>query len=92
MNLNLLKKVNSMELVAFTDYLVKNLVKQPDMVSVKKFDDEDEYIIIQILVSDEDMGTLIGRNGNTINAIRTLVQSSAYINNEKKVKINVDSF
>ena len=92
MNLNLLKKVNSMELVAFTDYLVKNLVKQPDMVSVKKFDDEGEYIIIQILVSDEDMGTLIGRNGNTINAIRTLVQSSAYINNEKKVKINVDSF
>ena len=81
-----------MELVAFTDYLVKNLVKQTDMVSVKKFDDEDEYIIIQILVSDEDMGTLIGRNGNTINAIRTLVQSSAYINNEKKVKINVDSF
>lgn len=81
-----------MELVAFTDYLVKNLVKQPDMVSVKKFDDEGEYIIIQILVSDEDMGTLIGRNGNTINAIRTLVQSSAYINNEKKVKINVDSF
>ena len=51
-----------MELVAFTDYLVKNLVKQPDMVSVKKFDDEDEYIIIQILVSDEDMGALIGRN------------------------------
>lgn len=80
-----------MDLVAFTDYLVRGLVKKPDMISVKKFDDE-EFLTIQILVSEEDMGTLIGKNGATINAIRTLVQSSAYINNEKKVKINVDSF
>ncbi len=80
-----------MDLVAFTDYLVRGLVKKPDMISVKKFDDE-EFLTIQILVSEEDMGALIGKNGATINAIRTLVQSSAYINNEKKVKINVDSF
>ena len=80
-----------MDLVAFTDYLVRGLVKNPDMISVKKFDDE-EFITIQVLVSEEDMGALIGKNGATINAVRTLVQSSAYINNEKKVKINVDSF
>ena len=80
-----------MDLVAFTDYLVRGLVKKPDMISVKKFDDE-EFLTIQILVSEEDMGALIGKNGATINAIRTLVQSSAYINNEKKVKINIDSF
>lgn len=81
-----------MDLVAFTDYLVKNLVKEPDMVSVKKFEDDEEFITIQILVSKDDMGVVIGKNGNTINAIRTLVQSSAYINNEKNVKISVDSF
>lgn len=81
-----------MDLVAFTDYLVKGLVKNTDMVSVKKFEDDEEFMTIQILVSDEDMGALIGKNGNTINAIRTLIQSSAYINHEKKVKINVDSF
>lgn len=81
-----------MDLVAFTDYLVKGLVKNTDMVSVKKFEDDEEFITIQILVSNEDMGALIGKGGNTINAIRTLIQSSAYINHEKKVKINVDSF
>lgn len=81
-----------MDLVAFADYLVKGLVKNTDMVSVKKFEDDEEFMTIQILVSDEDMGALIGKNGNTINAIRTLIQSSAYINHEKKVKINVDSF
>lgn len=81
-----------MDLVAFTDYLVKGLVKNTDMVSVKKFEDDEEFMTIQILVSDEDMGALIGKSGNTINAIRTLIQSSAYINHEKKVKINVDSF
>lgn len=81
-----------MDLVAFTDYLVKGLVKNPDMVSVKKFDDDEEFMTIQILVSKEDMGALIGKDGKSINAIRTLVQSSAYINNEKKIKINADSF
>ena len=58
-----------MDLVAFTDYLVRGLVKKPDMISVKKFDDE-EFLTIQILVSEEDMGALIGKNGATINAIR----------------------
>ena len=47
-----------MDLVAFTDYLVRGLVKKPDMISVKKFDDE-EFLTIQILVREEDMGALI---------------------------------
>lgn len=81
-----------MNLVEFTEYLVKKLVKQPDLVSVKKFDEEDDSMTIQILVSESDISAVIGKGGNTINAIRTLVQSSAYVNGEKRVKINIDSF
>ncbi|MDD3453662.1 MAG: KH domain-containing protein [Bacilli bacterium] len=81
-----------MNLVELTEFLVKNVAKKPDMVSVKQFDDEEEYIIIQVLVDNEDMGNVIGKGGTTANAIRTLVQASAYINNLKKVKINIDSF
>ena len=33
-----------MELVELTEYLVKSLVKEPDMVSVKQFDEEEEFI------------------------------------------------
>jgi len=81
-----------MNLVEFTEYLVKEIVKQPDLVSVKKFEDDNEFITIQVLVSSEDISRVIGKEGKTINSIRTLVQTSAYLNNEKKVKINIDSF
>jgi hypothetical protein len=80
-----------MKLVEFTEYLVKELVKQPDLVSVKQLEDEESFII-QILVSQDDISKVIGKEGININAIRTLVQASAYLNKEKKVKINVDAF
>ena len=80
-----------MNSVKFTEFLIKELVSKPDLVTVKEFDD-DEFTNIQVLVSEEDMSKVIGKEGTTINAIRTLIQSSAYVNQEKKVKINVDSF
>ena len=80
-----------MNMVEFTEYLVKQLVTKPDIISVKEFE-EDEFKIIQILVSEDDISKVIGKEGSTINAIRTLIQSAAYLNNDKKVKINIDSF
>lgn len=80
-----------MNALEFTEFLVKELVTKPDLVSVSEFD-EDEFKVIQVLVSNDDMPKVIGKDGSTINAIRTLVQSSSYVNNDKKVKINVDSF
>jgi len=38
------------------------------------------------------MGTVIGKGGKMIQAIRTLVQAAAYNMNIPKVRINVDSF
>ena len=81
-----------MDLAALTEYIVKNLVKDPDSVSVKQFEEEDDMIIIEVLVSDDDMGSVIGRGGTIANAIRTIVQASSYVNGNKKVKINIDSF
>ena len=80
-----------MNALEFTEFLVKELVTKADLVSVKEYD-EDEFKVMQVLVSADDISKVIGKNGNTINAVRTLVQASAYLNNDKKVKINVDSF
>lgn len=66
-----------MSIVEFTEFLVKGLVREPDMVSVKQFDDEEEVTVIQVLVDNSDMGAVIGRSGNIAKAIRTLVQASA---------------
>lgn len=81
-----------MHLVELTEYLIKSLVKDPEMVSVKNFDDDEETITIQVLVDNDDMGAVIGKGGVTANAIRTIIQASAYINKDKRVKINIDSF
>ncbi len=81
-----------MNLGSLTEFLVKSLVKNPDMVSVKQFDDEEDIITIEVLVSEDDMGAVIGKKGVIANAIRTIVQASSYINHERRVRINIDSF
>lgn len=82
-----------MSLVNLTEILIKELVNDPEEVSVKEFESENiEEIIIEVLVSEKELGKVIGRNGQTISAIKTLVQASASINYNKKVIINVDSY
>ena len=80
------------ELKVFTEELVKSLVSEPDLVKVQNFEDEEENPIIEIMVSEADMGKVIGKNGKIINSIRTIVQASSSLEDNKKVKINVDSY
>ena len=82
-----------MNLVEMTEYLVKNLVTNKDEVTVKEFPSDDEKsIVIEVLVNEEDIGKLIGRGGKTANAIRTLVQASSYLQDNKRVRINIECF
>ena len=45
-----------MKAIELTEFLVKNLVKDSDMVSVKQFSDDDDEQVIQVLVNEENMG------------------------------------
>ena len=80
------------ELIDFTLYLVKNLVKESEMVSVQEFGSDDEGIILEVIVHESDMGAVIGKSGKIAGSIRTLVQAYAYTHNLNKIKINIDSF
>lgn len=81
------------ELTELTEFIVKSLVINTEEVSVKEFEsDEENTILIQVLVSEDDMGRVIGKGGKIANAVRTLVQASSYIQENKKIKINIDSF
>lgn len=80
-----------MTLVELTEMIVKSLVSDPDSISVKEFPSDDE-IIIEVVVKEEDMGSVIGREGKIANSIRTVVQASSYLKNNKRVKINISSF
>lgn len=67
-----------MTLVELTEMIVKSLVSDPDSISVKEFPSDDE-IIIEVVVKEEDMGSVIGREGKIANSIRTIVQASSYL-------------
>lgn len=82
-----------MNLVELTEFIVKSLVKDKDAVSVKEFETEKEgEVLIQVLVDEEDMGRVLGRSGRIANSLRTLVQASSSLKENKLVKINIDHF
>ena len=80
-----------MSLVDFCELIVKRLVQEPDLVKVQLFEGEEEDTI-EILVSEDDMGRVIGKRGKIANSIKTLIQAKAYNDGSKKVKVNIDSF
>ncbi|MBO6195628.1 MAG: KH domain-containing protein [Bacilli bacterium] len=80
-----------MSLVELTEMIVKSLVKDADSVSVKEFETDENEVSIEIVVSDEEAGTLIGKSGKIINSIRTILQASSYLKDNKKVKVNITS-
>ena len=82
-----------MDLVELTEEIIKSLVANQDAVSVKEFPtDEENTILIQVMVDEADMGRVIGREGCTANAIRTLLQASSVLRDNRYVKMNIDKF
>ena len=80
-----------MSLVDFSELIVKKLVKEPDLVKVQEFSSDDETVI-EIVVSENDMGRVIGKRGKIATSIKTLIQAKAYNDGNNKVKVNIDSF
>lgn len=82
-----------MKLVELTEMIVKELVTDPESITVKEFPSEEENtIIIQVMVPEDQMGRVIGKEGKMAKALRTIVQASSYVNDNKRVNINIDSY
>ncbi|HSW86031.1 MAG TPA: KH domain-containing protein [Rhabdochlamydiaceae bacterium] len=58
----------------FIAYLIKNLVDQPDSVDVQIFDGQ-QGTIVEIRVSNGDVAKVVGRQGRTIKALRTIAMT-----------------
>ncbi|MCB9493163.1 MAG: KH domain-containing protein [Epsilonproteobacteria bacterium] len=58
------------------EFIVKKLVDRPEQVSVTEVSGE-QSIIIELHVSPEDLGKVIGKEGRTARSIRTLVHAAA---------------
>lgn len=61
---------------AFLEYVVKGLVAYPDEVTLTPLE-RSGMTIYELRVNPDDMGRIIGRQGVTINAIRSLLQAGS---------------
>ena len=67
---------------AFLEVLIKSLVMAPDGVKVDRKVDE-MGVLLTLRVAPEDMGSIIGRQGSTAKAIRTLLRIVGAKNNAR---------
>ena len=82
-----------MNFVLLTETIVKMIVKDVEAVSVKEYETTDENLVhLEVMVAQDDLGRVIGKDGKTIRSIRTIVQASSTLNDGRRVKIDVDSY
>ena len=67
-------------------YMAKNLVDNPDAVTVTEV--PGDTTVLELRVAPEDMGKVIGRQGRIAKAIRTVVKA-ATAKNEKPVFVEI---
>ena len=63
-------------------YMAKNLVDEPEAVSVTEVTEEDNKVL-ELHVAPGDMGKVMGRQGRIAKEIRTIVKTVAQRNGEK---------
>lgn len=74
--------------VKFLEFVIKALVEFPDDVKIIRTVDE-MGVLMSLDVNPADMGKIIGREGNTAKAIRTLLRVVGMKNNARvNLKIN----
>jgi len=69
-------------MIKLVEDMAKALVDKPDEVTVTQRNDKD-ITIIELHVSEEDMGKVIGKQGRIANAMRSIIKVAAIKNNEK---------
>lgn len=66
----------------FVEMVVKAIVDNPDKVETKRSVDE-MGVLVELTVAPEDMGKIIGKDGRTAKAVRTLLRVFGAKNNAR---------
>jgi predicted RNA-binding protein YlqC (UPF0109 family) len=72
---------------ALVEFLVKSLVDHPEEISVAETQ-KDNGITLELTVAPDDLGKIIGKHGNTVNAIRSVLQAAA-ASKKQRAKLDV---
>jgi len=61
----------------FIEFIAKHLVDSPDQVNVDEKESEDKKVLLSLKVQSDDVGKVIGKQGKTAQAMRTLLTAIA---------------
>ena len=65
------------------EMIVKALVDERDAVDVREIERNATTVLIEVRVAESDMGKLIGRQGRTVRALRTLLHAASIKQNRR---------
>ena len=65
-------------------YIVQNLVEDKEAVQVSSREEE-KVVVVEVTVSPNDTGKVIGKNGKVAQAIRSILHSAAYKETKKYI-------
>jgi predicted RNA-binding protein YlqC (UPF0109 family) len=65
-----------MEMKELISYIAKALVDKPESVEVKEVEGE-QTSVIELKVAKEDLGKVIGKQGRTARAMRTILSAAS---------------
>ena len=70
------------------ELIAKALVDNPDAIVVTEEEDAEGAILVKLAAAQEDMGRIIGKQGRTAKAMRTLLNAKA-TREEKKAALQI---
>ena len=74
-----------MEVKELLEYMVKELVDNPDNVEIEEEEEDEKTVIFKLKVAEDDLGKVIGKKGRTANALRVVMRAAS----AKRVKSSI---
>ncbi|AMV73132.1 KH domain-containing protein [Desulfuromonas carbonis] len=65
------------------EFIARSLVENPAAVTVSEEEADDGSILVKLAAAQEDMGRIIGKQGRTAKAMRTLLNAKATRENRR---------
>ena len=79
--------MDNMEIKNLLEFIAQSLVDEPEAVSVNLIEGE-KFIVLELKVSEDDMGKIIGKGGRIANAIRTILKAAG-VKMNKRISVEI---
>ena len=70
---------------ALIEYIAKSLVEKPEEIVISEEIAEDGSVLVKLAAAQEDMGRIIGKQGRTARAMRTILSAASTKINKRSV-------